>query len=621
MSLPNHLELVVPGILLLGIFCQWIAWRINIPSILPLLLVGLIIGPICNTFNPADYISQSTLADIISFSVAIILFEGALTLKFKEIKASLLSVWNLITIGVAVTIISSSLLIFYVLGTDWKLACLGGAILVVTGPTVIIPLLRNTRASSKISSILRWEGILIDPIGALLAVLVFNFVLTSDYTFSSNIFLEFVLVLLTSSGVGLLGGWIISLILRKYLVPDYLCDITILGFVLGGFSLSNMISHDSGLLAVTVMGIYLANLNLRQIKEIWHFKEKLSTLLISILFIVLASSISMDSVKLLDWRCIIVIAGLMFIVRPLSVFISTSNFILPRFGIGTKNTLNFKEKLFLSWIAPRGIVAASVASLFSIKLKNLGYTEADILVPLVFLVIVVTVLFQGATAKRIAIALGIADKEPQGFLLLSANRFAQLLAHSLKKEGFVVRLVDNNWTHVREARLQNLEVYYGNILSEEIEAEADLSGIGRLLALTSNQEANGLACIDYRNQFGSSEVYQLSTYKHSPHKTSNTINKLSFDKRAGRILFGYETTLHSIDNLLHKGATIKKTTLTDQFTYEDFLKKYSGSCIPILAIKSDKQNKGREILMYTADRQISPSAGWDIIALVREPIY
>ncbi|HEX6386950.1 MAG TPA: cation:proton antiporter [Anaerolineae bacterium] len=589
--------LLLAGILVLGILCQWLAWRLKIPAILPLLAAGFLVGPITGLLRP-----QALLGDlffpVVSLSVSVILFEGALTLHWTEVRNTVRTVRNLITVGAVITWVAGALAAYTILSLSWQLSVLFGALIVVTGPTVINPLLRNVRPTHNVASILKWEGILIDPLGALLAVLVFDFIVAEgpSHTLGLRALISFLEITVTGSVIGLIGGAFIALMLRRYLVPDYLRDIAVLTTVAVVFAVSDLFYSESGLLAVTVMGIFLANLQLPQLYQVWHFKERLSILLISVLFIILAADVTLGDLSLLDWRSLVLLAVIIFIIRPLAVQLS---------ALGS--TLTWNERLFLSWIAPRGIVAAAVSSLFAFRLVELNYAGAPILAPLTFLVIVGTVLLQGSTAKPLARWLGVAEAEPQGFLLVGAHEFPRMLAQALQKEGFIVRLVDTNWHNVREARRQGLDVHFGNILSEVTESDLDLSGIGRLLALTSNDEANALACVHLQDDLGSSNVYQL------PPKTfGEDENRSPSRERLGRLLFHARATYENLDDMLHEGAAIKKTKLTEQFTYDDYRAQYGRNFVPLLFFR------GRKVRVLTVDAPFNPQPGWTLVSLVSE---
>lgn len=588
--------LLIAGITVLGIFCQWIAWRLKLPAILPLLIAGFLAGPVTNVLHPQELLGE-LFFPVVSLSVAIILFEGALTLKWSEVRGLVGTVRNLITIGAVITWIGGTIATHYIIGLDWQLSFLFGALIVVTGPTVISPLLRNVRPTQKIASILKWEGILIDPLGALLAVLIFDFIVAEggQGQLGGQALIGFMQIVLIGTSFGLAGGVVVAFLLQQYLLPDYLRDVGVLSIVAGVFAVANYFQAESGLLAVTVMGFLLANIGLPQLHHIWHFKEKLSVLLISGLFILLAANFTPAQLNLLGLPSLAILAFVMFVLRPLSVQVSAAG-----------SDLSRNERLFLSWIAPRGIVAAAVSSLFGFELQALGYAEASILAPLTFLIIVGTVTFQAGTAKYVARRLGVAEAEPKGFLLLGAQQFSRLFAKALQDEGFLVRLIDMNRSNVREARLMGLEAQYGNVLSEAAESSVDLTGIGRLLALTSNDEANAIACLHLQDELGSSNVCQLPP--HSLGKDRRSPSRY----RLGRLLFREDATCERLTEMLHAGAVLKKTKLTEQFTYEDYLLQYGDDFLPLLAFKNS------EVTIATLDADFEPKEGWTLLSFVVE---
>jgi NhaP-type Na+/H+ or K+/H+ antiporter len=594
----HNILIILAGLLVLGIVCQWVAWRLKVPAILPLLITGFLIGPIFDWVEPRELLGE-LFFPMISLLVAVILFEGALTLNLREARAVVGTVGRLITIGALITWIGGTLAAHYVLGLGWSLSVLFGALIMVTGPTVIAPLLRNVRPNHRISSILMWEGILIDPIGALMALLVFDYIVAGGSGHSSNPLLGFVIIVAVGTSAGLAGGVLIAQMLRRYLVPDYLRDVVVLGVVAAVFAISDVLQTESGLLAVTVMGMFLANSNLPQLKAIWHFKEKLSVLFISGLFILLAANVELSTLAILDWRSFVVLAIVIFVLRPISMQIS---------AIGSD--LNRNERLFLSWIAPRGIVAAAVTTLFTFRLNELGYTEARILEPLIFLIIVGTVVLQGISAKPFARFLGVAEAEPQGFLLMGAHNFARMLAQAIQKEGFVVRLIDTNADNVEIARREGLSVDQGNILSEYSEEHLDLSGIGRLLALTSNDEANGLACRHHQDEFGSSEVYQLV-----PRTLVGDSKSVSPSRQAlGRLLFTEQATFSNLYRMSHADGKIERMPLTADFTFAEYTERHGTHFIPLLAFK------GKSVIVATLDDSFLPQPGWTLLSLVEEPL-
>ncbi|MFN2203824.1 MAG: cation:proton antiporter [Caldilineaceae bacterium] len=588
--------LIIAGIVAGGILCQWFAWRIKIPAILPLLAAGFLVGPVLGLLHPQEEF-ENFFFPIVSLAVAIILFEGALTLTWREVREVRTTVRNLLSIGAAVSLIGGALAAHYIVGTPWELAFLFGALIIVTGPTVIAPILRNVRPTEKVASVLRWEGILIDPIGALVAVLIFEFIVAGTSATFGDSLLMFVRIVGIGTALGLAGGYLIYVLLQRYLIPDYLRDTAVLAAVISVFAVSSTLAPESGLLAVTVMGVFLANTDLKKLREIWYFKEKISVLLISSLFILLAANVRMADIKLLDWRSLIVLGVVILLLRPIGVALSAWG-----------GTLSRNERLFLSWVAPRGIVAAAVSSLFVFELVELGIVEARILTPLIFMVIVGTVVIQGGTAKYVGRWLGVSEADPQGFLLMGASALSQELALVLQEEGYVVRLIDANLANVSEARMRGLRARQGNLLSDFVETDVDLSGIGRLLALTNNDEANALACKHFEDEFGSSEVYQL------PPHLSEGLGTEPNRYQLGRLLFAQGATYECLQDMLNLGGVLKKTPLTQQFDWDDFRKQYEGSKVVLMmAIRGD------EILVSTVDNVLVPEAGWTLISLVLEP--
>ncbi len=594
----EHLLVGLATVIVLGIGAQWVAWRVNLPAILLLLIAGFVAGPVTGFFDP-NSVFGDLLLPLVSVSVGIILFEGGLSLKFSEFREIRKAVINLVTVGVLVTWVLSSAASYFLFGLDFRLSVLLGAVLVVTGPTVIIPLLRHVRPSGKSGSIMKWEGIVVDPIGAILAVLVFEAILSGGVAEASEqVVLSVIKSALIGGISGLLGASLIVVVLKKYWVPDFLQNPVALMTVVTAFTVSNHFQTESGLLAVTVMGIVLANQKWASVKHIIEFKETLRVLFISSLFIILAARITQDDVAyLFNYKSVAFLAIMFFLVRPLCVFISTYT-----------TDLNLKEKVFLSWMAPRGIVAAAVSSVFALRLVDAGYQDAEHLVNITFLVITATVAVYGLSASPLARYLGIASPNPQGVLLVGAHSWSRAIGKVLHESGFQVSLVDSNWANISAARNDGLKAYHENILLEDISEDVDLDGIGKLLALTSNEEVNSLSALHFVELFGRSQVYQL--VKHS--KFSARSEASIPQHLRGRLLFSSEATFDYLSKRFISGAVIKKTTMTEEFDYESFMSLYENA-LPLFIIK-----ESGELTVCTADNQISPQKGQQLIALVDE---
>ncbi len=574
MDLSHNAGLAIAVIVGLGMLAQWVAWRIRIPAILPLLVIGFFIGPIFGLLNPTELIGNDFLFPAVSLAVGLILFEGGMTLRLPEINEIRSVVRRLITVGAIVTWLGATLAGHFIVGLELPLAFLFGALIIVTGPTVIGPLIRNVRPTTKIANVLKWEGILIDPVGALIAVLVFEYLLLASNAdpFGYTLFLMLQIILIGSL-VGVVGGFFLAFILRRHFVPDYLINLVSLALVFVTFALSNELAHESGLLATTIMGMIVANRKVPNQEDLLSFKETLSILFISMLFIVLAANVQLEIIlDALSWRSLLLVLVIMLVVRPLNIFISSMG-----------SSLSFNEKLFLSWIAPRGIVAASVSSLFIFELNRAGaFPNASKVEALVFLVIVGTVILNGLTAKPLATWLKVAEPDPQGFLIMGAHSFSRNIAAFLQKEGFNTLLADTNWANIATARVDGLNAYYGSLLSNTSDDEVRLSGIGRLLALTSNDEANALATLKYARDFGSQEVYQLQPSQ----KTSD--RKQVSEEQRGRTLFNKTASYANFSNLFNRGAKIRKTDITEQYGLKQIAASYGNSYIPMFVINGKK---------------------------------
>ena len=583
-------------IIFLGITAQWISWRLKLPSILLLFIFGFLAGPVFNLIHP-DELFGNILFPLVSFSVAIILFEGGLTLNLRDLKDVGTVVRNLISIGVLITWVLTTLAAIFILELSLSLSLLFGAILVVTGPTVIIPLLREVRPGGQINPILKWEGIMNDPVGALLAVLVFESILATGVPAATAVAIDGILKTVIFGGIlGLLGGYLIVLMLRFKQIPDYLLNPISLMMVFCVFAGSNLIQKESGLFAVTLMGIYLANQKTVIVKHIVEFKENLRVLLISVLFIILAARLSFSELEMLGFNSFLFLVILILIVRPAAVFAST-----------IRSSLSLKEKIFLSWVAPRGIVAAAITSLFAFELSNSGIENVESMVPTMFMVIVGTIAIYGLSARPLARWLKIASPDPQGCLILGGHDCGRTIGKVLKEKGFKVLLVDTNWENIKTARMQGLPTYYGSVLSEYILNDIDLTGIGRLLALTQNEEVNSLATLHFSRLFGSNEVFQLAIED----KNVDQDKKVSKSLR-GQILFGSEFNFDYLTDKFSKNATVKSTPITEEFDFDDFRKKYKeGNVVPLFLIREKKYLK-----IFTDKNPPNPQPQDDLISLI-----
>ena len=506
------------GIIILGILAQWVAWKFKIPAILPLILIGLLVGPIAAEFINEDgtkwiepiwneeqkkgLFPGEGLFYFVSLAISIILFEGGLTLKRSEIRNVGPVITKLITVGAAVTFFGAAVLAHYLFGLSWDLCFLFSGLIIVTGPTVITPILRNIPLKRDVSTVLKWEGILIDPIGALVAVLVFEFIFVGgEVGFTKTALVEFGKIILFGTTFGFTFAHALVFAINKKFIPHYLLNVVSLSVVLLVFIESEIFAHESGLLAVVVMGMVIGNSKLDNIKELLYFKESLSVLLISILFILLAANINYQDLMLLyRWETLALFLAVVLVIRPLAVFISAQG-----------STLRTNEKMFISWVGPRGIVAAGIASLFGSKLRAEDVVGAEYITPLVFMIVLGTVLLNATTARLFARVSGVFLSKSEGILIIGASRVSRIVAQYLIDNGRHVVLVDSNQNNVNEAQAMGIEAHTENIYSETLQDNVEFNDIGYLLALTGNADINRYAVEKFGAQFGENGSFRLAS--------------------------------------------------------------------------------------------------------------
>jgi NhaP-type Na+/H+ or K+/H+ antiporter len=554
------------AVLVLGVGAQWLAWRLKLPSILPLLALGILAGPATGLLNP-DEMFGPILFPMVSLGVALVLFEGGMTLRFRDIRGHGAVVTNLVSWGAVLNWLLIAAGAHYLAGLSGDIAMLFAALMIVTGPTVINPLLRTMRAENSVSQVLRWEGILIGPVGALLAVLVFQYLLTGQ-----NSLMLFAESIGAGTFMGLAGAGSLGLVLRRHWVPEYLLNVLTLAWVVMVFAGSDALAHESGLLAVTIMGILLGNMRNVAVNEILSFKESLSVLIISVLFVVLGARVDPAEIIATGWQGVIILVVILA-ARPIIVWLST-----------IRSGYRWQQKALISWVAPRGIVAAAVSSLFAIRLEESGHEGASALVALTFLVILATVLLQSLIAGRVTKALGLAEAEPNGMLFVGANSVARAMAKALQDQGFRVKLADTSYEEIRAARMAGLEVYFGDPISSHADQFLELSGIGRLFAVSRRSRWNTLACMKFRGEFGPQRVFSL---RNSEDRKETDRSRIA-DEYAPPRLFTADVTFEKIASLLAGGAEMKTIRLSDDFGLEDYKRESGAKLIPLFSL-GDKQ--------------------------------
>jgi len=588
--------LELAGIIILGILAQWVAWKLKIPAILPLILIGLLVGPIASEFLSEDgtkwiepiwngkkgLFPGDSLYYFVSLAISIILFEGGLTLKRSEIKNVGPVITKLITLGSTVTFFGAGIVAHFIFNLSWDLSFLFSGLIIVTGPTVITPILRNIPLKKDVSTVLKWEGILIDPIGALVAVLVFEFIsVGGDSGFTKTALIEFGKIILFGTTFGFTFAHALAFAINKKFIPHYLLNVVSLSTVLLVFVESEVFAHESGLLAVVVMGMVLGNSKLDNIKELLYFKESLSVLLISILFILLAANINIEDLMLLyTWKTAVLFAIVVFIIRPLAVFLSTQ---------GSKLTLN--EKLFISWVGPRGIVAAGIASLFGSKLLKQGVEGAEYITPLVFMIVLGTVLLNATTARLFARMVGVFLTKSNGILIVGASKVSRLLGHYLETNGRHVVLIDSNQSNIDKAKELGLEALNTNIYSETLSDNIELNDVGYLMAMTGNSDINKYAINKFSKQFGENGSFRLVT--------KDEMNNSENNPKEG--LFSHTDDYLTLTEVTRNFPSIQEIVIDDKAHYASLIEITNKDKDMIPLFLKDDQGELHIISSYNTD--------------------
>lgn len=602
------------GIIILGILAQWVAWKFKIPAILPLILIGLIVGPIAAHFFNDDgskwiepvwngkkgLFPGEGLYYFVSLAISIILFEGGLTLRRGEIKNIGPVISKLITLGSAITFLGAGISAHYIFHLNWKLSFLFSGLIIVTGPTVITPILRNIPLKKDVSAVLKWEGILIDPIGALVAVLVFEFISVGGGAgFTLTALLEFLKILLFGTTFGFTFAHALIFIIDKKWVPHYLLNVVSLSTVLLVFVESELFAHESGLLAVVVMGMVLGNSKLKDLKEILYFKESLSVLLISILFILLAANMDYKELMLLyEWKTILLFALIVFIIRPIAVFLSTH-----------KSNLKINEKLFISWVGPRGIVAAGIASLFGSKLMKQGVEGAEYITPLVFMVVLGTVLLNATTARLFAKLVSVFLKRSNAVMIIGASEVARLIARYLKENNRRVVIIDSNSDNIEKAIKDGLESYEVNVYDNELTDNIELNDVGYMIAMTGSDTINKYVMTNFSTIFGEQGSYRLANTKEVTTKEYEDEEKL----------FTKEDDYYSLLEAIREFPEVHEAPINSLEEYKNVIRKVHEELksIPILV-----KNKSNEILLISEfEKKVTSVENWSLVYVGKKLVF
>ena len=586
----SDVALVIAGVLAAGLVAQILGWRLRVPAIVFLLAFGLLAGPVTDLVHPDDVFGDA-LFPTVSIAVAIILFEGSLAMGVAGIRTAGRTTITLLTVGSVITFAGVAVAARFVLDVEWRVAYLLAAVLVVTGPTVIGPIVKSLGLHGRLGMILEAEGTIIDPIGAIATVVVFqSFFESSDSSVAETLLTTFGI----GVGAGLIGTAILVFVLWRLLIPDELHQVLTLTVVVSTFAVSNHYAHEAGLVAVTVLGFLLASQKRVSVRHILDFNETLRVLFISGLFILLAARIDRATLTDLEWRSILFLVVLVVIVRPVSVAGAT-------IGVG----LTRAERIFLAATAPRGIVAASIASVFALRLSEEGVPGAQIVLSATFTVIVGTVLLSGLGARPLARRLGLLGDDGAHVVIVGSNDFTMALAEVLGREGVSSSLVDADRLSSQRARMRGLDSWSGSIFSVQDVHEVGLDRASVFLAATSNDELNALACRMAAETLERRHVFQLPPSRPS----DSEIGRISLGL-FGRSAFSMESTAERLDDLLLEGWKVSATNITREFSVADWRAEHHEA-IPLVVIDGKKR-----LHVLAAGRKRSIRGGERLVALV-----
>ncbi len=575
----------------LGIGAQWLAWKLQRPAIVLMAIAGLIFGPLVgylmglplpsflhDTLQTFRLDPQVDFGDVyrpmIGIAVAIILFEGGLNLKFKDLGDAKQAVIRMVIFAGPIAWGLGTLAAHYILGLEWDLAAMVGGLFIVTGPTVIMPLLRQAHLQAKPANVLKWEGIVNDPLGALFAVVVFEFIRITQMEVSMvMVFSRIAFAAILGTAVGIVSGIGMAWAFRRGLIPEYLKAPVVLAWVLVIYVVANTIADETGLLAVTALGMTMANTKFASMVEMRRFKENIAIILVSGVFVMLTATLTPGILKAFvsDWGVIAFVFAMMFFVRPIAVMLST-------LGSG----LSWKESLLISLIAPRGIVAVAVAGLFAAEMAALGRDDGLVFVPLAFALVFATVLFAGFFLGPLAHMLGLDSGDGDGVLIVGANPWSLGLAKALKDMHIKVTVADTNWRRLRGARLEGHETFFGEVLSENADYTLDHSSFNVLIAATPNEAYNSLVCVEFAPELGRHRVFQVGAKESDDDDAAG----IAFTSR-GRTLTSRGRSFDALTRDWWGGWRFRATNLSAEYTLDDLYKDRGDDLDLVLARKPD----------------------------------
>ncbi len=577
-------------ILLVGMVAQWIGSRLRVPAIVFLLLAGVLLGPVGGVLDP-DATYGDLLFPVVSLAVAVILFEGSLTLGHAGLRAAGAIVTRLLTVGAAVTLVGGAFAAELVLGVERRLAWLVASVLIVTGPTVIGPLVRSIGLRGRVGRILEAEGILIDPMGAVLTVLLFEALFGTG---ERSTVATLLVAVAAGIGFGLVAAGLLTVLLSRFLLPDHLQSVATLAVVLAAFAAADHVQAESGLLAVTTAGVALGAQRRAHVKDILAFNETLGTLFISGVFVVLAARITGETLSDVGAPTLLFLAVMVLVVRPIAVALSTLGSDLERNG-----------RLFLAATAPRGIVAAAISSLFALRLAETGSADGQVLVTATFTVIAGTVLLSGFGARPLASRLGLIDTGVGPVLIVGAGTFPRSLAATLNDLGEDVDvhalLIATDEEDRRAAKMGGLAHTSGSVLEAATWERAGVADASVVLALDRTDEVNTVAARHAASVVGRRNTFQ-APLDPSPRRTVAPVEVV------GRPLFAHDATVAELERRVCDGWKVRATPFTEAFDWREYHRVHPRA-IPLAVVRNGR------VTWLEAGHQPKVGSGGVVVAL------
>ncbi|RYY15828.1 MAG: sodium:proton antiporter [Alphaproteobacteria bacterium] len=585
--------LLIVGVAVAGVFGQWLGWRLKLPAIIPLLAIGAVAGPIAGIVKPSVALGE-VMRPAIGMAVAIIVFEGGLNLNLRELRSAGSGVLRLVAVALPLNWVFGTLAGHYVAGMSWPVAVLVGAILVVTGPTVIMPLLRQAKLEPRSASFLKWEAIVNDPIGATITLLVLSFLTLSTTMTTADALIQLAWRTLVGGGIaatlGLIVPFGIRSLFRRDLAPEYLKTPILLAGALGVYAAGEAIQPETGLVGATLFGVVLANIDVTGLQELRRFKESLTVFLVSGLFILLTANIDRQTVLMLSWPIALTTLAILFVARPLAIGLAT---------IGAK--VSWSERLLVGWIGPRGVVAAAIAGVAGERLAEAGYPDARLVLPLVFAVIASTVVLHGLSLAPLARRLGLASGGRSGLLVVGASSWTVALGEALRGAGVPVLVVDRSANALKAARLAGLQTMRVEVLSVIGEEMIDLRDYEHLLAATPDDAYNALVCTRFAAELGRERVYQIAP-------DQSTGRYAASREWRGKIVVNPDMGFQRLSDLMQGGAAfVVEPVEQDEATWQ------AADGWPVARVSATGS-----LTLFSPEHDDTPIAG-DLIARLYQP--